>query len=107
MIEIYSQQKDVADIDFSIEAKALLISIFYNYIATDNQKINLKSIIDQRENEAIEKMYNDIFDNKKSNIKNEVNNDNEKEKSLVVYNKNRIFSKIKKIIGNLFNIFKK
>ena len=58
------------EIELSSEAKTIFISLFYNYIANNNQKIKLKNYITYKEKELLEESYNKLFVNQK--IKNEI-----------------------------------
>jgi len=93
---------NIEQIELSLEAKKIFISLFYNYIANDNQKVKLKNFLIQEEKKYLEAIYNNIFENKKSKSQCE-----EQNTSLAVLQKETIFIKIKKILLNIINKIKK
>lgn len=86
---------DIEQIELSSEAKIIFISLFYNYIANDEQKVKLRNFIATKEREALDSTYNKIFSN--TSI---VEDKTENNTVLAVIPKKNIFTKIKKIILN-------
>lgn len=88
--KIYSINSNIDQIELSSEAKIIFMSLFYNYIANDEQKIKLKNFIAKKEKEFLDSTYTNIFANSKFKKV-------EKSTDLVVIPKETIFSKIKKL----------
>lgn len=93
----------IEQIEMSSEAKILFMSLFYNYIANDDQKIKLKNFIANKEKQALDETYNKMFTNMRTETTEEV----EENVALTVLPKETIFSKIKKIVLRLKEMFGK
>lgn len=93
---------NIDQINLSSDAKIMFMSLFYNYVANDEQKIKLKKFIENKEKENLDNTYNKMFDNKRT--KNEIIEENT---DLVVIPKETIFSRIKKIISKLKELLNK
>lgn len=93
---------DIEQIKLSLEAQTIFISLFYNYIANEEQKIKLKNFLLNEEKKNLEESCNRMFDNK--TISNSVIKTENTE--LTIIPKKSIFSKIKYIIDNFINKFK-
>lgn len=102
MEKICSINTNIYNIELSSEAKIIFMSLFYNYIANDEQKVKLKSFIANKEKEALDKSYNTIFSATHHN-KEKIQ---KTEETLMVIPKETIFNKIKKIVLKILNINK-
>lgn len=100
---------DLADQNISKEANAIIITLFNDYFATEEQKIKIQEILvlNQRKLEIEKsKKYNpnDLFKNKKTDrIVSENQESNIEETSLVEYKEN-FFIKFKNFILKLLHI---
>lgn len=99
---------DLSNQNISAEANAIIINLFTDFFATENQKLKIKEILDsnQRKSDQLKReKYNpdNIFENKQSKLAEiplkEVNNNT----SLVEY-KESFFAKLKKFIFRLLHI---
>lgn len=102
MEKICTITTNIEQIELSSEAKIIFISLFYNYIANDDQKIKLKKFIANKEKEVLDSTYNKIFSNTLR-----VEDKTENNTALAVIPKENIFTKIKKIILNLIKELKR
>lgn len=102
---------DLSEQNISKEAKALIVTLYEDCFATEEQKEKIKEILElnqkKAELEKIEK-YNpdDLFKNKKEDVNNneqENSDENIKELSLVEYKEN-FFTKFKNFILKLLHI---
>ena len=102
---------DLSEQNISKETKALIVTLYEDYFATEEQKQKIKEILKLNEKKAeLEKIekYNpdDLFKNKKEDVKNneqENSDENIKELSLVEYKEN-FFTKFKNFILKLLHI---
>lgn len=92
----------IDQIELSSEAKIIFMSLFYNYIANDDQKIKLKNFIENKEKEVLDSTYNKMFTNTRDS-KEKV----EENTALMLIPKETIFTKIKKIVLKLKEILNK
>lgn len=93
---------NIDQINLSSDAKIMFMSLFYNYVANDEQKIKLKKFIENKEKENLDNTYNKMFDNTRT--KNKIIEENT---DLVVIPKETIFSRIKKIISKFKELLNK
>lgn len=96
---------DLSEQNISLEANAVLVSLFMDYFATEKQKITLKNILNQNqlklEREKFEKYNPDnIF--KKKEVEPIKQEDSEKNTQLIEY-KETFFSKFINFIKKLVN----
>ena len=97
---------DLAEQNVSKEASAIIVTIFRDYFATEEQKEQLKELIRLNEKKSeIEKRKNfnpdDLF--KINDDNDNINQNNKEEKALVEYKEN-FFTKFKKFIMRLLHI---
>ena len=75
------------DIELSIEAKTILLAIFYMYIANDVQKLKLEKILEKEEAKKSEEMYKKMFKRNRNIENDEIKESTEhKEMALVEVN---------------------
>lgn len=97
--------KDLYKQNISREANAIIVSIYLDYFATEEQKQKIKEILELNEKkQEIEKREkynpNDLFKKEKENIK----ADPLAEETALVNYKESFFERFKKFIYRLFNI---
>jgi len=103
---------DLSEQNISPEANAIIVNLFTNYYATEEQKIKIKEILyinQKKEEQDKRKKYNpdDLFKevNKKieiTNIESNKTNDN----TILIKSKNSFFAKFKNRIFKILNINK-
>lgn len=92
-IELENQQ-------ISLEANTIIIQLFEEYFASEKQKNILKSLLLQNQTDKNQSVnYNEIFKKNQNEKKVEQNIE---EKQIIVYKEN-IFTKIKRMILNIFS----
>ena len=97
MEKICTITTNIEQIEMSSDAKIIFISLFYNYVANDNQKIKLKNFIANKEKENLDNTYNKMFPNRRiDKIK--------ENQSIMVMPKETIFVKLKRIIFKILHI---
>ena len=103
-----NQEIDLSNQNISAEANAIIINLFTDFFATENQRLKIKEILDsnQRKSDQLKReKYNpdNIFENKQSKLAEiplkEVNNNT----SLIEY-KESFFTKFKRFIFRLLHI---
>lgn len=103
---------DLSEQNISLEANAIIVNIFRDYFATEEQKVKIKEILDlnqKKEEEEKRKKYNpdDIFkksnnSTKNTNIETPENNSNT---ALIEY-KETFFTKLKNFLLKILHINK-
>lgn len=102
---------DLSEQNISKEANAIIVSLYQDYFATEEQKQKIKEILELNEKKAeLKKIENynpdDLFKNKKEDVKNneqENSDENINEVYLVEYKEN-FFTKFKNFILKLLHI---
>lgn len=97
----FDPSKDLNEQNVSKEAKAIIVTLFRDYFATEEQKEKLKQILqenEQKANQEKEKQYNpdNMFTSE------EADKEENKETAMIVRNEN-IFTKIWSFIKSFFN----
>lgn len=100
---VINPEIDLSEQNISPEANAIIVNLFRDYFATEEQKVKIKEILDlNQKKEELEKRekYNpdDIFKNKRE-IKNE---EQTEEKSLTLVQEEKWYQKIFNLIKGLF-----
>ncbi len=100
---------DLSEQNISREANAIIVTLFEDYFATDEQKKKIKKILESNQNEEEDKkreQYNpdDLFKNKNKN-ENTYTNQSTENTSLVEY-KESFFTRFKNFILNLLHLNK-
>lgn len=103
-------QIDLAEQNISKEANAVIVNLFRDYYATEEQKIKIKEILElnnRKEEQEKRKKYNP--DNLFSKVDEEVNEKNEIEESTkaIIEYKETFFIKFKKFIFRILHINKR
>lgn len=105
---IIDPQKDLSEQNISKEANAIIISLYQDYFATEEQKQKIKEILELNEKkvelERREK-YNpeDIFKNRIKQVEDEEDNKQTESTALVEYKEN-FFTRFKNFILKLLHI---
>ena len=99
---------DLSNQDISAEANAIIINLFTDYFATENQKLKIKEILDsnQKKSDQLKReKYNpdNIFENKHPKLTEIPLKEDNNNTSLVEY-KESFFTKFKKFIFRLLHI---
>lgn len=99
---------DLSNQDISAEANAIIINLFTDYFATENQKLKIKEILDsnQKKSDQLKReKYNpdNIFENKQPKLTEIPLKEDNNNTSLVEY-KESFFTKFKKFIFRLLHI---
>ena len=120
-IEFYEKNKDISygyEIDSNLplekqkiskKANAMIVAIFRDFFATQNQKEKLKNVLEQNDRRMEQqklKQYNskDLFKNKQTNIRNNENSVVVNEVALVEYKEQNVF---KKLLNRILRVFRK
>lgn len=102
-------QIDLANQNISKEANVIIVDLYQNYFATEEEKIKINEILELNELRAEQekrKKYNkDVFKNKKVESVGEKATGNTRN-IILAENKKTFFTKIKKFIFKLLNISK-
>lgn len=104
-------ERDLSEQNISKEANAIIVNLFRDYFATEEQKIKIKEILDLNQNKEEQekaKKYNpdNLFKNKQKNLANkeqEITHKNIQESALVEYKEN-FFIRFKNFILRLLHI---
>ena len=99
---------DLSEQNISKEANAIIVALYQDYFATEEQKQKIKKILELNEEKAEQEKRekynpNDLFKNRKTDVKNKEQgnfDENIKEESLVEYKEN-FFTKFKNFILKL------
>ena len=100
MEKICTITTNIEQIKLSSEAKIVFISLFYNYIANDDQKIKLKNFIANKEKEALDSTYNKLFSNTR------IEKEKVEESMSLMVIKESFFTKFKNLIFKILHISK-
>ena len=105
----YDPQKSLNEQNVLRETKALIVALFRDVFATEEQKEKLKIVLSQNEQKYQEELskkytYDGLFDKKQKNdfTKDEKNGTYVENKQMELYRDN-IFAKILKFVKKLFN----
>lgn len=93
---------DLEDQDISPEANAILVSIFQDYFASEEQKEKLNKILDYNEREA-ERIKREKYNPENIFKKEETLVEEKTEETALVESKDNFFVRFKKFILNLFH----
>lgn len=99
---------DLSNQDISAEANAIIINLFTDYFATENQKLKIKEILDsnQKKSDQLKREKykpDNIFENKQPKLTEIPLKEDNNNTSLVEY-KESFFTKFKKFIFRLLHI---
>ena len=99
---------DLAEQNISKEANAIIVSLYQDYFATEEQKQKIKEILELNEKKAEQERRekynpNDIFKDKVKQAKNEENDKQAENTSLVEY-KESFFTRFKNFILKILHI---
>ena len=105
---IIDPQKDLSEQNISKEANAIIVSLYQDYFATEEQKQKIKEILELNEKKAElarREKHNpeDIFKNKVKQVEDEKDNKQTENTALVEYKEN-FFTRFKNFILKLLHI---
>ena len=104
--KIFSININILEVEISLEAKTILLSLYYLYIANDEMKDKIEKILYREEQKRLNEKRDQfkVFEKKR-----EVKEDNKKiiqepkrDTELIVIEKNSIWYKIKKFFSSFF-----